>query len=329
MPDNIEVGTIDGVEVAAFVSLREPAWHGLGTVLEEEVNTQGMLDVAHLSDWNVRVEPVEVPDGYFAFKDQFRTVRTSPFGGSDILGYVGERYKPFQNEELFAFGDALLDGGRWETGGSIKNGTKVFGSLALDRGTNLGGDEVDNYLLVSTSHDGSAAIQASVTPIRVVCANTLNIALSSAKQTFKIRHTQSMQGKVQAAREALALADTYLDEWEKEMEAMTQATITNIQFEELIQSIYSPNDTKSGRTRFEKRHDTIWDIWGSETIKPIYGTAYGAYNALNEELMWNRGGRGDNSLENVAASRSGFNPVWNAENNALFKAVKALVPASA
>jgi phage/plasmid-like protein (TIGR03299 family) len=323
--DAIETGMIDGQEVATFVTLREPAWHGLGTVLEEEVNTSEMLSAAHLSDWNVRVEPVEVPEGYFAFKDQYRTVRTSPFGGSDILGYVGERYKPFQNEELFAFGDALLDGGRWETGGSIKNGTKVFGSLALDRSTSLGGDDVDNYLLVSTSHDGSAAIQASVTPIRVVCANTLNVALSGAKQTFKIRHTQSMQGKVQAAREALALADTYIDLWEQEMEVLTQTAITNIQFEELVNTIYAPNDTKAGQTRFQKRHDTLWDIWVSDSIKPIFGTAYGAYNALNEELMWNRGGRGDNSMENVAASRSGFNPVWNAENNGLLKAVKSLV----
>jgi len=324
--DAIETGTIDGQNVATFVSFREPAWHGLGTVLEEEVDTQGMLSAAHLDNWNVRVEPVEVPEGYYAFKDQFRTVRTSPFGGSDILGYVGERYKPFQNEELFAFGDALLDGGRWETGGSIKNGTKVFGSLALDRTSVVGDDDViENYLLVSTSHDGSAAIQASVTPVRVVCANTLNIALAGAKQTFKVRHTQSMQGRVQAAREALALADTYLDLWEEEMEILTQADITNIQFEELINTIYAPNDTKAGATRFQKRHDTLWDIWTSDTIKPVFGTAYGAYNALNEELMWNRGGRGDNSMENVSASRSGFNPVWNAENNGLLKAVKQFV----
>jgi len=328
MPDNIEQGTINGENVATFVTLREPAWHELGTVLEEEVDTAGMLSAGHLDNWNVRVEAVEVPEGYYSHKDQYRTVRTSPFDGltKDILGYVGERYKPFQNEELFAFGDALLDGGRWETGGSIKNGTKVFGSLALDRRTVLdsdgAADEVDNYLLVSTSHDGSAAIQASITPIRVVCANTLNIALAGAKQTFKIRHTQSMQGRVQAAREALALTDTYIDLWEEEMTTLLQTEITNIQFEELVSTIYAPKDTKAGITRYEKRHEVLWDIWTSDTITPVFGTAYGAYNALNEELMWNRNGRGDNSIENVAVSRSGFNPIWNTENNKLLAAVK-------
>jgi phage/plasmid-like protein (TIGR03299 family) len=330
MPDNIEIGTIDGQEVASFVSFREPAWHNLGTVLDEEVNTEGMLSAAHLDNWNVRVEEVDIPEGYYSHKDQYRTVRTSPFDGvtNDILGYVGERYKPFQNEELFAFGDTLLDGGRWETGGSIKNGTKVFGSLALDRETILDPDgvtdKVNNYLLVATSHDGSAAITASVTPVRVVCANTLNIALQGAKQTFKIRHTQSMQGKVQAAREALALTDTYIDLWEEEMTNLLQTSVTNIQFDALVKDIYAPNDTKAGVTRFDKRYDAIWDIWVSDTIAPVFGTAYGAYNALNEELMWNRNGRGDNSYENVNASRAGFNPIWNAENNNLLKAVKAL-----
>ncbi|NDF44090.1 MAG: DUF945 domain-containing protein, partial [Actinobacteria bacterium] len=134
---------------------------------------------------------------------------------------VGQRYKVVQNEELFQFGDALLDGGRWETAGSIKNGTVVFGSLALDRETVLDpsgvGDKINNYLLVHTSHDGSVAIQASVTPVRVVCQNTLNVALhkSNVKQSYKIRHTQTAEGKVAAAREALGLAKTYLDEFDK------------------------------------------------------------------------------------------------------------------
>jgi hypothetical protein len=110
----------------------------------------------------------------------------------------------FRTRNYSTFGDNLLDGGRWETAGSIKNGTVVFGSLALDRQTDLDpkgrGDKVNNYLLVHTSHDGSLAIQASVTPVRVVCQNTLNAAVghkgNRAKQSFRIRHTQTVQGKV-------------------------------------------------------------------------------------------------------------------------------------
>jgi phage/plasmid-like protein (TIGR03299 family) len=324
MSDNVEVSETGE---AAFVSLREVPWHGLGTVIEEEVNTAEMLRIGHLDNWRVRVEDVEVPEGYFAAKPQYRTVRDNPFtvGQRDILGYVGERYTEFQNEDLFAFGDNLLHGGRWETAGSLKYGTRVFGSLALDREVKIGGhDEINSYLLVSSSHDGTTAITAAVTPVRVVCWNTLNVALKGAKQTFKIRHTQSMKGRVEEARKALGIANEYLDLWTEEMDALTLKPVSNIEFEALVQSIYAPNDTKAGITRFNKKMETLWDLWVGDTVGEFFGTAYGAYNALNEELMWNRNGRGANAEENAAASRSGFNPVWNAENNRILEAVKAL-----
>lgn len=314
-------------EVESFVSVREPAWHNLGTVIDDHVSTAEMLRLGNLHNWNVRVEPVPVPDGYYSYKDQYRTVRDSPIieGNTDILGYVGERYHAYQNEELFDFGDALLDGGHWETAGSLRHGTRVFGALELDREVTVGGqDAVNSYLLLSTSHDGSAAIQASVTPIRVVCMNTLVLALSSVKQTFKIRHTKSMSGKVQAAREALGLTDKYLDVWVDEMDSLLSQELTDIRFEELINSIYSPKtDSKAADTRFGKRVDILWDIWTGDTVGDYRNTKYGAFNALNEELTWFRIGRGDNAIENVNASRSGFNPIWNAENKSLFETVKA------
>lgn len=327
MSDNVEV--LENGE-AAFVSLREQPWHGLGTVITEPVSTSEMLRIGHLDGWNVTVEEVPVPEGYAAYKPQFRTVRNSPSvpGQKDILGYVGERYNEYQNEDLFAFGDNLLHGGQWETAGSLKHGTRVFGSLRLDREVAIGGqDPIESYLLVSTSHDGSAAITAAVTPVRVVCWNTLNVALQGARQTFKIRHTQSMKGRVEEARKALGIANTYLDLFTGEMEALTDQVMTDIDFERLVESLYAPKGdepAKAGVTRFNKRRDIIWDIYTGDTVGLYRGTKYGAFNALNEELMWFRGGRGENAEENVAASRSGFNPVWNAENNAILEAVKAV-----
>jgi len=96
-------------DMASFASLREPAWHGLGTVIDEAVSTQEMLELAHLAGWNVRLEAVDLPGR--SHRDYFATVRTNPFDGErDVLGLVGERYNVLQNEELFTFGDALLDG---------------------------------------------------------------------------------------------------------------------------------------------------------------------------------------------------------------------------
>ena len=319
----------------AFASLREPAWHGLGTVFQEEVSTKKMLELAHLDKWNVRLEDVEIPAGMESDKGYSFVVRDNPFidNQKDVLGVVGERYVPLQNEDLFDFGDLMLDGGgRWETAGSIKNGRVVFGSLALERETILDpngvSDKVNTYLLINTSHDGSVAIQASITPVRVVCANTLNLALGqrgrngSVKQSFKIRHTQTASGKVQVAREALGLANAYIDEFSKMANEMIQKEVSKAKFDEIVLALYpKPKDeAKGANSRWENKIDLINDIYVGDYNNTITGTAWGVANALTERLDWYRTGR-NGKTESVLAGASGFDPMVNAEKNKIFKAV--------
>lgn len=316
---------------AAFASLRVPAWHNLGTVFQEEVTTAEMLRLAHMDNWNVRLEEVKFGRGYKSHRNYFATVRDNPFkdGQKDVLGVVKERYKTFQNEDLFAFGDNILDGARWETAGSIKDGTVVFGSLALDREVVLDPsgveDKVNSYLLVHSSHDGSLSIQASVTPVRVVCQNTLNMALAGAKQTFKIRHTQKAEGRVAAAREALGLAHEYLDTFEREAAALYAAEVNNIQFFQILEAAYPKpeEDVKGSLTKWQNKVDAVFDIWNGETEVGIKGTAWGALNAMTERLDWGRTPRGGN-MENIYAAASGFDAAMNAEKNRLLKVVKTL-----
>jgi phage/plasmid-like protein (TIGR03299 family) len=324
---------------ATFASFREPAWHQLGTVFEEEVSTDKMLELAHLDSWNVRLEEIAIPDTFASDKTHYFVARTNPFNAdqTDVLGVVGERYRVLQNEDLFDFGDALLDGGgRWETAGSIKGGRQVFGSLALERemviDKNGVGDKVTSYLLVNTSHDGSIAIQASVTPVRVVCANTLNLALGSGvgrnrsvKQSFKIRHTQTAQGKVQAAREALGLAKTYLDEFDKMAHDLIQREITQDKFMDIINLAYPAPDKDSkaiAKTKWANKIDMIESIYIGDTNHMIAGTAWGALNALTERLDWYRSARGGNT-EAMYASASGFDPMMNSEKNRLLQLVSS------
>ena len=321
----------------AFASLREPAWHGLGTVFENEVTTKEMLDLAHLSNWNVRLEDVALPEGFTSDKGYSFVTRTNPFDNTqnDVLGVVGERYVPLQNEDLFDFGDLMLDGGgRWETAGSIKGGRQVFGSLALERETVLDpngvSDKVNTYLLINTSHDGSVAIQASITPVRVVCANTLNLALSSLKgnkgikQSFKIRQTATASGKVQQAREALGLANTYMDKFDEMAKAMIEKEITKAKFDDIVALAYPApeKDAKGSFKKYNDKIDLIQSIYVGEYNNTISGTAWGAFNALTERLDWYRSGRGD-SNESILASASGFDPVTTAEKNRLLQLVLA------
>jgi phage/plasmid-like protein (TIGR03299 family) len=338
MAHELEKDTATGQ--VSFASLREPAWHGLGTVFENEVSTSEMLELAHLDNWNVRLEEVGLPQGFVSDKTNYFVARTNPFDKTqtDVLGVVGERYRTLQNEELFDFGDALLDGGgRWETAGSIKGGRQVFGSLALERETVLDpngvSDKINTYLLVNTSHDGSVAIQASVTPVRVVCANTLNLAIGkgvgrnrSVKQSFKIRHTQTANGKVQAAREALGIANVYMDEFDKMAQAMIEIQVSNDKFQDIIREAYPmpEKDAKGAMSKWQTKLETIEDIYMGQFNHMIAGTAWGAFNAMTERLDWYRTARKGNT-ESVLASASGFDPAINAEKNRLLKVVQNLV----
>jgi phage/plasmid-like protein (TIGR03299 family) len=329
-----ELETQNGV--ASFASFREPAWHGLGTVFTEEKNTNEMLVAANLNNWNVRLEDMPIPSHLTSDKQYQYVVRTNPTDNTqtDVLGVVGERYHVLQNEDLFSFGDNILDGGgRWETAGSLKGGRQVFGSLALERETVLDpngvADVVKTYLLINTSHDGSIAIQASITPVRVVCANTLNVALNrtrkrdGVKQSFKIRHTQTANGKVQIARQTLGLANAYMNEFDKMAHAMIAKEITAQDFYNIILAAYPKpeKDARGSLKKWETKVDLINDIYTGEFNGMIAGNAWGAFNALTERIDWYRSARGG-SNENILSAASGFDPATNAEKNRLLNVVR-------
>ena len=311
----------------AFALRGEPAWHGLANVLfdkDTHINTQTMLDSAKLSNWNIQLEDVLIPNDYRSDKTNYFVTRTNPFdNGKDVLAIVGSKYKVVQNEQLFDFGDNLLDGGAsWESAGSIKGGRVVFGSLVIPKEITLdaqgANDKTITYLLVHTSHDGSVSVQASITPVRVVCQNTLNIALKGVKQSFKLRHTQSIDGKIAMAREALGMSFTYMDTFEQEAKALFETAVTEKQFIDIVKNIYpkpSKDATKAQLTKWDNKMVLLSDLYNnSPTNANIKGTAWGVFNALTERIDYFKQER-KNNLENRLASASGFDAMSNAEKN--------------
>lgn len=322
----------------AFASRAVPAWHGLGTVFDndENVTTAQMLSLAHLDNWNLEMVPLSDLAGFDTFaKDYFAVIRDNPGGGTGLLSVVGSRYDVFQNEQLFSFGDTLLDGGgRWETAGSIRNGTQVFGSLAFTDSIVLDpngrADTIDKYLLVSTSHDGSLAIQASNTAVRVVCANTLGMALRGVKQSYKIKHSPKADANVAAAREALAISFAYYDTFAAEAQAMIEAEITKADFDKIVLSLYPrpEADVKGAIKKWETKTDLIEAIYlgqadGPDTGENVRGTKWGAFNALTERLDWYRKPRANNEA-GVLLSASGFDLNTNTQKQEIWKAVQAI-----
>ena len=336
MPAAVEV-SMNGFE-AAFASRSQPAWHNLGVTFDGDVTTAEMLRLAYLADWDIQLVPVEVPGvspDRFA-KEQYATVRTNPFDGElDALGFVGGRYKVSQNEEILGFGDALLDGGRWETAGSINGGTRIFASLALDHELVIDpsgvADVVNSYLLVTTSHDGSSPIMALNTPVRAVCQNTLNLAISGAKQAFKVRHTTTLEGKIAVAREALGIADDYFAKFGTFATALFETPMDVGQFIDMAKVLYPEpeGESKNAATRWENKITLLGDIFtgtgdGPNTSAGVSGTAWGGFNAMTEALDWYRKPRKENP-ESVLSAASGFDPVINQEKARITKAFASLV----
>ena len=316
-----------------FASLRVPGWHDLGTVFQDEVTLAQMLKLAKLNEWAIHLEEITLP--HRSHKTYFAVVRTNPANRrkKDVLGIVGERYEPLQNEDLLAWAEYLTSDGRWETAGTIKNGTQVFASLSMDRETVIDpagvADRIKNYLLVTTSHDGTWATQAAVTPIRVVCQNTLNFALAKTKQTVKVRHTNKQDEKMILAAGVLGVGHNYIDAMEKAMTALYQTKVTNAKFDEIVEALYPRPDeeAKGAMTKWETKNDLLHGLWSGETQAGITGTAWGVVNTLTEQLDWYRQARGESADNTLAVARAGFDVAINAKRNKIMDAVVNLTGA--
>lgn len=339
------IASADGVDL--FASHREPAWHNLGTVFEQEVTDSAeMLRLAGLNDWDIRAMPVAVTDTVWnEDEDDFvDTIHDAEFvvpaqaivatmGGRDrVLGVTGERYEIIQNEEAFSFLQTLHDGARWETAGAIKQGRVVFGSMAFDRDFILDpsgvSDKVESYLLVYTSHDGSTGLAGGITPIRVVCQNTLNVAMGNVKQTFKMRHTRSVQDRMKAEAALWRQANTYMDTFEVEAQAMFKSAVTDKAYFDIVADLFpKPEvDAKGAVKKWEKRQETFAQAWQGEPNAGIRNTAWGVFNALTEANQWGRQVRKTgNGSENFSAAGAGFDIPTNQFRNTALKAAKSLV----
>ena len=182
---------------------REKPWHGLGTKVEEAPCSADALYMAGL-DWQVIQEPIytdtgEIIPGYKA------NVRDSD---RKVLGVVTDRYKIVQNHEAFAFTDSLLGSGvRYETAGSLQEGKRVWLLARLPREYIIAGERISPYLVFSNTHDGSGSVKVALTPVRVVCNNTLNLALNTASRSWSMMHTGNIKDKIQEAKDTLFMAE--------------------------------------------------------------------------------------------------------------------------
>lgn len=268
-----------GVETMFYV--RETPWHGLGVRVNEAPASKEALVMAGL-DWKVIQEPVytqnrEMVDGYKA------NVRDSD---RKVLGIVSDRYKIIQNEEAFAFTDELLgEGVRFETAGSLMGGRKVWLLAHMPHEYIISGERISPYMLFSNTHDGSGAVRVCLTPVRVVCNNTLNLALASAKRSWAMVHTGDIKSKVREAKDTLFLANAYMEALGKEFEKLRKIELTDRKVQEYIEVLLP---LEEGSTPIQKknigrlREDMKMRYFDAPDLHDVGKNAYRFVNAVSD-----------------------------------------------
>ena len=270
--------------VENMVYTREKPWHGLGTKVEEAPTSADALRLAGL-DWNVEQKIIQLCGGSKVpgYKANVRST------DGKVLGVVSDRYRIVQNADAFEFTDSIIGGDvRYETAGSLNGGKKIW-LLAKLPETEIVGDKTEPYLCFSNTHDGSGAVRVCMTPIRVVCNNTLNLALDSAKRAWSVRHTGSLQSKMHEARTCLRMANTYMGALAEKADRMANTAITRDQLNMILDELFPVDEhsTEREKQNAKKLRDEYMVCYFAPDLIKFRDTAWGAYNAMSDMITHN------------------------------------------
>ena len=267
--------------VESMFYVRKAPWHGLGTRVMEAPDSKGALELAGL-DWRVLQGPIYTTEGE-AICGYKANVRDSD---RKVLGVVSDRYKIVQNQEAFAFTDELLgEGVRYETAGSLQGGKRVWLLARLPHEYIISGERITPYLVFFNSHDGSGAIKAALTPIRVVCQNTLNLALSTARRSWSMIHTGDIQGKMQEARDTLFMAEKYMDSLGREFETLRKKKLAEKQvrvYIEILLPIEDGSTPQQAKNTKKLREDLEARYFDAPDLKDLGNNGYRFINAVSD-----------------------------------------------
>lgn len=280
-------------EIESAFYARQAAWHGLGTVVETEQRWEDAQRLAKL-DWEVQKEPTFTQDGMQALAYAIRRRDNGV-----IVGSVGDQYTPFQNKDAFRFMDAAVGEGlaSFHTAGSLKNGRTVWCLCRLPGDLGTAEDKVQKYGLLVTSHDGSKAVTFMLTPTRVVCWNTLNLALGAAngrgvkpENGFKARHSRMVFERVADAKRLIAEAEGRLAEFDAQSKRLVLTPFSDDDFRRMILQLYPPpaEAIQSGKRADVPTHRqnawasmfTSFKVGPGADLPTAKNTAWGAVNAV-------------------------------------------------
>ena len=268
--------------VETMFSVRETPWHGLGVIIEDAPTSDDALRIAGL-DWKVIQSEVICKDSGIVIPGYKVNIRDTD---GKVLGMVTDKYKIVQNTEAFAFTDALLgDGVRYETAGSLSSGKRVW-MLAKLEDRKITDEIVDPYLVFTNSHDGTGAVRVAITPIRVVCQNTLNLALNGASRHWSCVHKGDIMSKMEEAKTTLINTETYMKALEEEFGELKLQSMSVDKVNDYINMLIPLDENEASKTKIRNiesmRQDIMCRYLYAPDLQDIEHSAYRFVNAVSD-----------------------------------------------
>lgn len=270
------------VESGMFVG-RKPTWAGLGAGVEEAQSSEEAIRLAGL-DWNVIPQSIRTETGIVleGFQANIRDI------DNKVLGITSDKYSIVQNAEAFSFTDEILKnslGVKYETAGAVKGG-KVVWLLAKMPEQLITDEKFEPYVLFANSHDGSLGVKVCMTPIRVACQNTLNLALKQAERIWTCRHKGDIKSKMEEAKVAIFNASNYMNSLEMELGNLKMKKIDNDGFVKMLDNLVPMDELKMSNRQLTNakliRNGIERVYFEAPDLQDIEKSAYRFVNAVSD-----------------------------------------------
>jgi phage/plasmid-like protein (TIGR03299 family) len=268
----------------------EVPWHKLGTPVPKNVTAERMIQAAGL-DWRVELRPARGAKeinrkGEFSRYEVVRSPRPGTKEPEVLLGLVSRRYRPLQNVEAFEFFDPIVGEKRayFETAGALGEGERIWVMAKMPQAMEIvPGDECLKYLLLSNTHSGDGSVIVKFTSVRVVCQNTLMMAMEDGQKAYRVRHSSKMQFKLEELADFLAITQDVFLKAEECFRRFSRIQMSGNRLEHYFESVFPRTVAQKKKDENPPRWEFLQQIFDGQSdlqLPGVRGTLWAAYNAI-------------------------------------------------
>ena len=268
----------------------EVPWHGIGKSVPQGLTAEEMICAAGL-DWEVDLRPargatiINKKEEYSRY-EVVRMPRQNFKEEEVLLGLVGRRYQPLQNVEAFQFFDPIVGEKRafFETAGALGEGERIWVMARMpDAMQIVPGDECLKYLLLSNTHSGEGSVIVKFTSVRVVCQNTLMLAMDDGQKAYRVRHSKKMQFKLEELADFLSITQDVFLKAETSFRRLTKIDMIGDRLDNYLEAVFPLSAAQKKNGTKPARWDFLHEIFETRAdlqLPGVKGTLWGAYNAI-------------------------------------------------